>query len=279
MSPQELREDISVLNVVNFGGGAYVIYAEVLPSGEIEVDPEPYSDTFDRPARLLPIEAKALVAAIDLLDFAAAQLESAREKIVAALGYDPAHEGLQIASPTVADDVARRVEHAVHEQRLLEIDYYAVNEDRYSHRVVEPYALFNGTDAWYVAALDPEKDGLRHFRLDRIKSAEVLPRTFERRANLDPIADIGGWASGGSVGGSQVARVRISPEQARWAREKHPVLAELEDGAVVVELTFKGVDFLVKEILREAGDAAVLEPAEAREAVLAAAERLLAPSS
>ena len=48
-----------MLNVVNFGGGAYVIYAEVLPNGEIEVDPEPYSDTFDRPARLLPIEAQA----------------------------------------------------------------------------------------------------------------------------------------------------------------------------------------------------------------------------
>ena len=47
-----------MLNVVNFGGGAYVIYAEVLPTGEIEVDPEPYSDTFDRPARLLPIEAQ-----------------------------------------------------------------------------------------------------------------------------------------------------------------------------------------------------------------------------
>ena len=54
---------------------------------------------------------------------------------------------------------------------------------------------------------------------------------------------------------------------------------ELEDGAVVVEYTFKGIDYLVKEILKEAGDAAVLEPAEAREAVLAAAERLLAPSS
>ena len=67
ISPQELREDVSVLNVVNFGGGAYVLYAEVHPGGEIEVDPEPYSDTFDRPARLLPIEARALVAAIDLL--------------------------------------------------------------------------------------------------------------------------------------------------------------------------------------------------------------------
>jgi hypothetical protein len=35
----------------------------------------------------------------------------------------------------------------------------------------------------------------------------------------------------------------------------------------------------VKEILKEAGDAAVLEPPAAREAVLAAAERLLAPST
>ena len=96
MSPQELREDVSVLNVVNFGGGAYVIYAEVLPTGEIEVDPEPYSDTFDRPARLLPIEAKALVAAIDLLGLAHPDLRSAREKVVGALGFDPVEEGLHI---------------------------------------------------------------------------------------------------------------------------------------------------------------------------------------
>ena len=57
-----------MLNVVNFGGGSYVLYAEVdEEDGTIEVDPEPYSDTFARPARLLPVEAKALVAAIDLI--------------------------------------------------------------------------------------------------------------------------------------------------------------------------------------------------------------------
>ena len=66
ITEQELREDISVLNVVNFGGGAYVIYAEV-QGDEIEIDTEPYSDTFDRPARLLPIEANALMAAIEFL--------------------------------------------------------------------------------------------------------------------------------------------------------------------------------------------------------------------
>jgi predicted DNA-binding transcriptional regulator YafY len=277
MSPQELREDIAVLNVVNFGGGAYVIYAEVLPSGEIEVDPEPYSDTFDRPARLLPIEAKALVAAIDLLNLAQPELGSAREKVVAALGHDPVEEGLQITTPTVADEVAHTVERAVHDSALLELEYWSA-EQRFSRRRVEPYALFNGIEAWYVAAYDLENDRLQHFRLDRIKSATALDERFERREGLNPIADIGGWPRTGTIEGSRVAHVWISPAQARWAREKRTVVAELEDGAVVVEYPFNGTDFLVKEILKEAGDAAVLEPADAREAVLAAAERLLAPS-
>ena len=275
MSPQELREDISVLNVVNFGGGAYVIYAEVLPSGEIEVDPEPYSDTFDRPARLLPIEAKALVAAIDLLNLAQPELGSAREKVVAALGHDPVEEGLQITSPTVADDVAHTVERAVHDNRLLRFEYWNA-EGQFSRRTVEPYALFNGLEAWYVAAYE---DKLKHFRLDRIKSAVALDEHFERRPELAPLADVGGWPRTGEIEGSQVARVWISPEQARWSREKRNVIAEMEDGAIVVELRFQGLDYLVKEILKEAGDAAVLEPPAAREAVLAAAERLLAPST
>ena len=281
MSLPELREDISVLNVVNFGGGAYVLYAELLPGGEIEVDPEPYSDTFDRPARLLPIEAKALVAAIDLLGdhIPAGSLASAREKIVAALGQDPTREGLHITSAAGDDEeVARVVGGAIAERRLLELEYYAANEDRFTSRVVEPYGLINGQEGWYVAAYDPAKDDVRHFRLDRIKRADALDERYEPRADLDPVADIEGWPRTGEVGGSRLAHVWVSPEQARWAREERTVVAELEDGAVVVEWAFKGVTYLVKEVLKEAGDAAVLEPADAREAVLAAAERLLAPA-
>ena len=94
-----------MLNVVNFGGGSYVLYAEITEDGEIEVDPEPYSDNFDRPARLLPVEAKALVAAIDLIGehLPEGSLTSARKKIVAALGEDPMEQGLQVAA-TGGDD-------------------------------------------------------------------------------------------------------------------------------------------------------------------------------
>jgi proteasome accessory factor C len=276
ISPQELREDIAVLNVVNIGGGAYVIYAEVLPSGEVEVDVEPYSDTFDRPARLLPIEAKALVAAIDLIGVTQADLRNAREKVVDALGFDPVEEGLHIVSPKVDEDIMHTVELAVHESRLLELEYWTPSEDRYSTREVEPYALINSREAWYVAAWDLDRGQLRHFRLDRIKRAKALFRHFEPRAGLNPAADIGGWPRTGRIGGSRAARVKVSAGQARWAREQRTVLAEIEGGEIVVEITFKGLEFLVREVLKEAGDAVVLEPADAREAVLAAAEDLIA---
>jgi predicted DNA-binding transcriptional regulator YafY len=277
LTEQELREDINVLNVVNFGAGSYILYADVSPDGSIEVDPDAYSDSFARPARLLPIEAKALVAAIDLIGdhLPKGSLTSAREKVVKALGHDPVDEGLQVAHAAGDDaDFAPLLSRAIDRRRILEIEYYKENEDELSRRRIEPYALMNGVEAWYLAAYDLDKDDVRHFRLDRIKSVTVTEERFERRSEVDPAAEVDGWLRTGEVEASQHARVWISPERARWAREERPVVAELADGAVVVELAFKGIDWLVKEVLKEAGDAAVLEPTEAREAVRDAAGRL-----
>ena len=52
------------------------------------------------------------------------------------------------------------------------------------------------------------------------------------------------------------------------------MIGELADGSVIVELGFAGVDWLVREVLKEAGDAVVLAPADARAAVSEAAERI-----
>jgi predicted DNA-binding transcriptional regulator YafY len=278
ISDEELREDVNVLNVVNFGGGSYVLYAEIKEDeGEIEVDPEPYSDNFDRPARLLPVEAKALVAAIDLIGehIPEGSLTSARKKIVAALGEDPMEQGLQVA-PAASDDsdVARIISKAIMQNRIIEIEYYKENEDELVPRRVEPYALTNGREGWYVASFDPERDGVRHFRLDRIKRATVTDERFEPRPEVDPAAEVDGWLRTGEVPASRSARVWVSPERARWAREARRVVEEWSDGSVIVELSFAGVDWLVREILKEAGDAAVLEPEDAREAVRAAVGRL-----
>jgi proteasome accessory factor C len=276
LSDEELREDLDVLNVVNFGGGSYVLYAEI-QGDEIDVDPEPYSDNFARPARLLPLEAKALVAAIDLLGdhLPEGSLGSAREKIIGALGDDPAREGLQIAHTTADDSaIARTVNKAIVGQRVLDLEYYKQNEDEFSSRKVEPYALINGREGWYVFSYDLDREATRHFRLDRIKQAKISRRNFERRSDIDPTAEIEGWPQTGAVPASRVARVWISPERARWARERRPVVEELSDGAVIVELPFAGLDWLTREVLKDAGDAVVLDPPDAREAVHQAAKKL-----
>ena len=278
ISGAELREDVNVLNVVSFGGGTYVLYAEVHDDGTIEVDPEPYADNFARPARLLPVEAKALVAAIDLIGehLSGEALTSARDKIVDALGGEDPRDQLHIATASADDpDLARRISVAINEHRVVELEYYKENEDELSRRVVEPYHLFNGTEGWYVSVFDRAKHDVRSFRLDRIKTVEVTDETFEPRSDaVQADADFEGWARTGQLDASRTARIWVSPERARWEREEHRVAEELTDGAIVVERAYKGTDWLVREILKEAGDAAVLEPAEARDAVRAAVGRL-----
>jgi proteasome accessory factor C len=275
VSEEELREDIDVLNVVNFGGGSYVLYAEI-HGDSIEVDPEPYGDNFAQPARLLPLEAKALVAAIDFIGehVPEGSLASAREKIVDALGEDPAQEGLRITNAAGDDSaIARVVSAAIAEHRVLEIDYYKEDEDEVTAgRRIEPYLLHNGNKGWYIHSWDPAKGDTRTFRLDRIREARIIDETFEPRADLKP--DVPAWTRTDEVPESRPCRVWFAPERARWAREDKRVIEELKDGAVIVEIQFAGHDWLARAILEEAGDAAVLEPEDARTAVLEAAEAL-----
>jgi predicted DNA-binding transcriptional regulator YafY len=269
LTDEELREDIDLLNVVNFGGGTYVLYAEIL-GDEIEVDSQPYGDNFARPARLLPLEAKALVAAIDLFGDHLPQggLQSARTKIITALGHDPSEEGLEIASSSGGDaEVARVVNEAIGGSRVLDLDYYKENEDTFTKRSVEPYRLENGKEGWYVECYDLTKEGVRHFKLDRIREATLSAEAFEPRPEVEELAGVEGWMTHGEVPTAHVARVWVSPERARWLREERTVVEELADGAVVVELPYAGTSWLVREILRGAGDLVVLEPEDAREAI------------
>src|SRR3954454_11212943 len=269
LTAEELREDIDLLNVVNFGGGTYVLYAEIIGE-EIEVDSQPYGDNFARPARLLPLEAKALVAAIDLFGdhLPQSDLQTARQKIVKALGHDPSEEGLEIASAGGGDAaVARMVNDAIAGSKVLELSYYKENEDQFTDRSVEPYGLENGREGWYVECSDLTKEGVRHFKLDRIKEASLSAETFEPRPEVEEFAGVEGWMTHGEVPTAEVARVWVSPERARWLREERTVVEELADGAVVVELPYAGKPWLVREILRGAGDLVVLEPKDAREAI------------
>ena len=92
-------------------------------------------------------------------------------------------QGLQVAHAGADDsDVSRVISKGITDRVLLELDYYKENEDEYSSRRVEPYALINGREGWYVGAFDPEKDDVRHFRLDRIAARRADTASASSRA-------------------------------------------------------------------------------------------------
>jgi proteasome accessory factor C len=90
------------------------------------------------------------------------------------------------------------------------------------------------------------------------------------------LPDLAGWPRTGTVSTATVARIWISPNHAPRAREEHEPVLELKDGAILIDLPYGGVNWLVTEIFKFAGDAVVLEPADAREAVRDAAKALKA---
>ena len=233
ISDAELREDVNVLNVVNFGGGSYVLYAEVGDDGWIEVDPEPYSDNFARPARLLPVEAKALVAAIDLIGehLPEGALTSAREKIVAALGADPMEQGLQIASAGGDDSVDRPRRLARRSPPGACCAWSTTRPTRTSSPSARssPTRSSTAARAGTSPRFDPAKDDVRHFRLDRIKTAEVArarlraaPRGRPRRRRRGLAAHRRGR------GLAHRARVDLARARALGARGAHASPQELD---------------------------------------------------
>ena len=271
ISLEELHEDLDVLNVVNFGGGTYVLYAEIT-GNRIEVDPDTYGDNFARPARLLPLEAKALIAAIDLFGDHLPQsgLQTARGKIVEALGHDPSQEGLEIAPGRDDSSVVRTVNESIQAHRVLELQYYKENEDDFVKREVEPYQLVKGPEGWYLGCFDLGRGDTRHFRLDRMKEATMSDVEFEPREGVEEMLAEQEWLVHGEVTTAGIARVWVAPDRARWLREQRTVVEELSDGAVVVEVPYGSDDWLAREVLKGVGDLVVLEPSEAREAVLKA---------
>ena len=258
-----------MLNVVNFGGGTYVLYAEI-QGDEIEVDSEPYGDNFARPARLLPLEAKALVAAIDLFGdhLPQAGLQSARAQDRRGARPRPLRGGARDRLGGGGDsEVARVVNEAIADRRVLELQYYKENEDQFTKREVEPYRLENGREGWYVECYDLPRRRSATSSSTGSRRRRSPSESFEPRPEVEEIAGVEGWMTDGEVPTADVARVWVSPERARWLREERTVVEELADGAVVVELPYAGTSWLVREILRGAGDLVVLEPEDAREAI------------
>lgn len=171
--------------------------------------------------------------------------------------------------PTVDDVLAEAVER----HRRCAIVYLKPTDTVPSERTIAPYRLVYSAGHWYTIARDESRGSVRIFRLDRILEAHLTSERFEVPEDFDPrdytTADGAPFAAAESA----TVRVRYSPVVARWVAEAVGV-APADDGTLVLEHPVADEDWLVRHVLRYAGEAEVVEPRELRGVVAAAARRM-----
>jgi proteasome accessory factor BC len=260
---EELEEQLSLLNLVNFGGGCYAVYAE-LNGDTIRVDKELFGDTFRAPPRLTPLEARAIRLALEFVGpmiaaDARTPLERVRAKLEETFGEFELGQTPEPHVQRAEEDLVGTLSRGLRERRLVEIDYLKEGEEELSTHLVEPYSLERRLPYWYVHTWDRTRDGERSFRLDRMRSARLQRGHFEPREGFDPH----------EFRDARPARIWYSPEIARWELEKGA--RRLADGSAVAERPVGSPEWLVGEILSYRGEAVVLEPPELRREIAARA--------
>jgi len=241
------------------------VYAE-LQGEEVHVDKELFGDTFRRPPRLTPLEARAIRLALEFVGpmvaaGAHSPLERVRAKLEQTFG---AFDLTQTPAPHVGEEegLVDKLTQAINEHKLVEIEYLKPEEQEVVIRTVEPYSIERRLPNWYVHAWDTERDQPRSYRLDRMRSAKVLKKTFKPREGFDP----------SELHGATSARIWYSPAVARWEIEKGARL--LVDGAAIADRSVGSAEWLVGEVVSYRGEAIVLEPQELRARVALRAREL-----
>ena len=262
---EELQDHLSLLNLVNFGGGCYAVYA-VHDGDVVRVDKELYGDVFRRPPKLTPLEARAIRLAIEYVGPTIAAeahtpLARVRRKLEETFGRFDLAATPEPHDASDEETLVKVLSQAAEKRKIVEIEYLKEGESP-SLRRVEPYTIERELPVWRVHTWDLTVDAARTFRLDRMRSAKLTSDRFEPREGFDP----------SYLTNPRVARLLHSPAVARWKLERGA--RPLTDGSAIAEVPYKTEEWLLSEVLADRGETVVVEPQRLRDLVAKRARRL-----
>jgi predicted DNA-binding transcriptional regulator YafY len=220
------------------------------------------AEYFHRPLRLTPAEGLLLYAgarALASTGVADDALGRAIDRLGEALG------------PNVLDAVSVGLEEAVGLETIREallrgrrvhIVYQARSTEQTTQRSVDPWAVFLASGRWYLAGWCHRVDDERVFRVDRMKSVELL----DEEAHAPEDVDLSRFASlridsGGD--GVQEVVLEVAPE-AGWVVEHYQIASkeQLGDGWVRIRLNAGGTAWIERLLLSLGTRARIVEPAD-----------------
>lgn len=165
---------------------------------------------------------------------------------------------------------------AVLDSRSIRIDYYSINRDSRSERVLDPYAVYYDPDGatLKLMAYCHNRRAVIPFSIDHIRDIKILEEHFVRPDNFQLHEFLVQNCFNGIHGPAITVRLRARGITARVFAERsfHPSQKTLErskgtDEFTTIEMTVASGRGLVRFILSWLPDIEVLEPTELRQEI------------
>ncbi len=202
----------------------------------------------------------------DLPGIASAEAETALAR--------PVNPGFEQIFKTLREGVERRI--------AIRCRYYAIGKNEERNRVIEPYGLMLSWGYWYCIARARDRGAMRVFRLDRMRTAELLddesahfqvPPGFSVRHYLDRAP----WEL--SEAPPVTTRVRIRFPHSRWTIAEglgRVVEAVDSEGGALLEFDVRVPDAFIRWLLPFGSQARIVEPPDLASRLAAERERVRA---
>ncbi|MEV0717818.1 YafY family protein [Asanoa sp. NPDC050611] len=277
VTQRQLREDLELLWVCGLPGyGPGDLIDMAFDGDRVTIT---YDAGIDRPLRLTPDEALALVVALRMLAETPGManrdaIERALAKIEHAAG-DLAGAPVAVRMPG-SDDRLGTLRGAVERGRALRITYYAQTRDETTERVIDPIRLLMVEGRAYVEAWCRRAEAVRLFRADRIDALVEL----DVPAAPPPTAELHDVSDGVFSPGTELPLITLKVGRGgRWITEYYPCEEvrpdRVDSDEWVVSLRVTDLAWAQRFVLGLGPDATAVAPPELVERVRDAATAAL----
>lgn len=281
VSEQRIRKDLEVLWFcglpgLGMGDMIEIDMDAVRGEGVVHLTNAEY---LSRPLKLDAVEASALTVALRTLREGASDeervvVDSVLAKLESAIGEGPLVDVRLDSTQARLAPLRDQLSEALMAGRRIRLTYYVPSRDEETERVVDPLAVTEADGQVYLDAWCHQAADQRLFRLDRISAVAVLDEPVSAHPEVAPL-DLSEGVFHPSADDLLVTLELDA--RARWVADYYPVesVAETAAGGLLVSLRVADTGWLVRLVLRLAGRARVLAPAELADAVRATAHSAL----